>query len=104
MKKPLIVVVACMSVSAHGAIHPPSRYTFAGDIQFAHFCQAILQDDLSLLRKSVKQQVGELATTRRGVLKRLVSKGGVTCDGSDLLEFSRQRDASQVYAYLKDEL
>lgn len=75
------------------------KYRFEGDVKYAAYCKAILNDDLSLLKRSIRREVGDLASNERSVVRILLSDYGVKCDGENLVEFSIQRDAPAVYAY-----
>ncbi|MBT0585480.1 DUF3718 domain-containing protein [Alteromonas oceanisediminis] len=73
---------------------------FVGDTQYAGFCQAIVQDDVIKLRKQASRKVGRLAGSQRGVLRAVTSEQGVTCNGKTLIEFSQDKQAEDVHAYL----
>jgi hypothetical protein len=73
---------------------------FSGDTQFSSFCNAVVQDDLRLLRSSAARNVGVVGTSQREVLRLVTADNGVTCNGISLIEFSKQRHANSVYQYL----
>ena len=100
MKSLLIttMLLASFTVSAHLGDEDKIRY--AGDLQYSGFCRAIVTDDVSLLKRSVGNKIGEVASNRRGVLAKLISDNGMKCNGKDLIKFSQQRGAKDVYAYL----
>ncbi|TDF34634.1 DUF3718 domain-containing protein [Alteromonadaceae bacterium M269] len=101
MKKLILLATlfcASYSVSAHTEIKPEVK--FSGDLDFSGFCQAVLEDDVRLLKRSIRSKVGLVATNKEGVLKRLVSQDGMQCNGADLMSFSIQRQASNIQAYL----
>lgn len=90
------------SITANAAINADNseqKYRFAGDLHYAKFCKAILTDDVSMFKSSVRQKMDELAANEKRVLRLLLSDHGVKCDGENLVEFSIQRDAPNVYAY-----
>ena len=94
----------CASASVGAAINAEKsedKYRFEGDVQYASFCKAILTDDLSMLKSSIRQKVGYIGSNERSVVRILLSDHGVKCDGENLVEFSIQRDAPNVYAYFK---
>ena len=106
--KNLIKVIAtvslCVSATAGAALNTDKSekdYLFKGDVEYATFCEAVLNDDLSLLKTSIRHQLGDVASSKRSALRILLSDNGVKCDGENLVEFSIQREASNVYAYLK---
>ncbi len=99
MKSLLLTTLLVVATTAHGSMKS-EQVRFAGDISYSGFCKAVIKDDLRLLKVSVVQKVGDLSSSRKGVLRKLLSESGMTCNGQDLVTFSKQRDAQQVYAYL----
>ena len=89
-----------ISVGVNAQMTRDEKIRYAGDLQYSGFCRAIVNDDVSLLKRSVGKKVGEVASTRRDVLEKLVSETGMKCNGKDLIKFSESRGAKEVYAYL----
>ena len=103
MKILMLTLMACVAVNAQAGLKADSEFRFIGDTHYSNFCKAVLMDDVSLLKRSLTQKVGELASSRRSVLRMILSESGMRCDGADLIEFSKQREATEVYAYLTDQ-
>lgn len=102
MKKLVLSVALLTSVSANAAMTSQTEkaYSFIGDKDYAGFCQAVVQNDVKMLKAKVARKVGEIAGSRKNVVKRLVAENGVTCNGASLVEFSKQYQADDVHAYL----
>lgn len=97
--KTLAVALSIAAVTSP-ALAADKEYRFIGDTQFAGFCKAVANDDVRALRVNVSRNVGRIAATEREVLRLLTAEDGVTCNGSGLVEFSVQRDASAVREFL----
>ena len=98
------ILSMCASASVGAAINAEKledKYRFEGDVQYASFCKAILTNDVSLLKRSIRREVGDIGSNEKSVVRILLSDHGVKCDGENLVEFSIQRDAPNVYAYFK---
>jgi hypothetical protein len=100
MKKVLIATLALAAFTASAHMKPEQAYRFAGDQEYAAFCKAVVSDDVKMLKRKISAKVGLLAASRKEVLRKLLSSDGMKCNGSDLLEFSKQREASEVLSYL----
>lgn len=87
--------------AAHGEV-TADNVKFIGDTEFSGFCNAVIKDDLRLLRSAASRNVGLIGSSRREVLRAVSSGEGVTCNGVTLLEFSESRDATRVYNFLKN--
>ncbi|GAB3013561.1 hypothetical protein [Bowmanella dokdonensis] len=101
----LLVMTTLSSTGAMASVgqqEEQSRYVFSGDLAFADFCKSALRDDVSLLRRTVFQQVGRLAPSENGVYRSLFQPQSLTCAGQSLMEFSQSRKAESVYQYLKE--
>ena len=103
MKKVLLVTLALSTFAVNAHTESEQTYRFAGDQGYSKFCKAVLTDDLRMLKRSITQKVGLLASSRKDVLQKLLSINGMKCNGIDLIEFSEQRKASEVNAYLTNE-
>jgi hypothetical protein len=104
MKKLIFGVFALSAFTAHAGMKSAANYKFAGEIAYADFCKAVVTDDLSLLKRSIRSKVGEVAHSSKDVLRKLVAVDGMKCNNTDLLEFSKQREAKDVQAYLSEVL
>lgn len=99
-----LLFVTIMSVAGSTAASMKSDpFKYAGDTEYSGFCKAIVEDDLSLLKRNIIQKVGTVSGSRKGVLRKLLSETGMTCNGLDLIQFSMQRESSEVFAYLSAE-
>jgi hypothetical protein len=104
MKKVLLVTLALSAFTASAHMKSEDDYRFAGDQDYSGFCKAVVTDDVTMLKRGVTDKVGLVAGSRKDVLRKLLSIDGMTCNGIDLLEFSKQREASKVHAYLTDKI
>lgn len=75
---------------------------YAGDMEYSNFCEAVVKDDVDMLKQGIRNKIGRVASSSKGVLKKLISDDGMSCNGVDLVAFSKQRNASQVSKYLSD--
>lgn len=100
MKKIIAILLCGLAANASAKMLEGERFIFKGDLEYSGFCKAIVNNNLSLLKRTMSRKVDELGTSRKAVLSKLVSDGGMTCNGVDLIEFSRNREADEVYAYL----
>jgi hypothetical protein len=100
MKKVLLVTLALSAFTASAHMKSEDAYRFAGDQEYSKFCKAVVTDDVKMLKRSVTDKVGLVAGSRKDVLQKLLSIDGMKCNGIDLIEFSKQRQASEVHAYL----
>lgn len=102
MKKLAIAVLlsSVVSVSANASIKQQPEVKYVGDMQFASFCKAVVNDDVSLFKMTLNRFVGELGSSRKSVLKRVTEEQSVQCAGKDLLDFTQQRNASSINSYL----
>lgn len=103
MKLTVLVLSALSAFAANAHLNKEPNYQFAGDRDYAGFCKAIVTNDVNLLKRSVRNKVGLVAPSSQDVLRILISENGIKCNGIDMIEFSRQREANEVYAYLTNE-
>ncbi|NCP65079.1 MAG: DUF3718 domain-containing protein [Paraglaciecola sp.] len=104
MKIYLATLLAMSAFAAHAHMESTLSYKFKGDQAYSNFCKAVLTDDVDLLKRSIRSKVGDVATSRKEVLRKLISTDGMTCNDISLVEFSKQREAKEVYAYLTEAL
>jgi hypothetical protein len=102
MKKLILasVLASAVSMSANASMESTTSYKFTGDTEFAGFCKAVLNDNVSLFKRSVRGFVGPLGVTRQDVLKRILKDESVSCAGQGIVEFTKQRDAKQVAEFI----
>jgi hypothetical protein len=77
-----------------------SKYSFIGDTQYAGFCKAALTNDVKLFKRTVRAQIGSLASNYRGVLELVLDENNVQCSGLGLSEFSKKRNATKVVEFI----
>ena len=102
MKKLLVSVVvatASLSFNADAALNNAKNVKFVGDTDFASFCQAAVNDDLSLFKRSVAQQVGVFTSSKQRTLGLVLEN--VSCNGKSIEEFSETRQATTVIDFIK---
>ena len=99
----LLSTAFTLSLCVNAKTSSDEKIRYAGDLQYSGFCRAIVKDDVSLLKRSVGNKIGQVASTRRDVLEKLISENGMKCNGKDLIKFSQLRGAKQVYAYLTEQ-
>ncbi|MFT5675828.1 MAG: hypothetical protein ACI808_001760 [Paraglaciecola sp.] len=104
MKKILMVILATSAFAANAHMKSDDTYRFAGDREYSSFCEAVMINDLGMLKRSIRSKVGLVASNRKDVLRKLLSVDGMKCNGVGLIKFSKQREASEVYAYLSEEV
>ncbi|MDF2180108.1 DUF3718 domain-containing protein [Aliiglaciecola sp. CAU 1673] len=95
----LTVLCAAISTMTFASEEKPIQYI--GDLSFADFCQAVVEDDVLLLRRALSRMVGNIGLTESHVLKRIVAEPSVECNGLNLIEFSKKRGATDVYAFIQ---
>lgn len=99
MKTLLMTALALSAFAANAHIESAAKYKFSGDISYASFCRAVVTDDVELLKRSIRHKVGTLASSSHDVLRKVVAEDGIKCNNTDIVEFSKQRQAKQVYAF-----
>lgn len=99
-KQLAIVGLTLLAFNISAAMKPAENFRFAGDLGFANFCQAVVTDDLSLLKRSIRSKVGDIAASPKEVLRKLISDEGMKCNDTNLIDFSKQREAQDIHAFL----
>ncbi|WP_026375004.1 hypothetical protein [Aestuariibacter salexigens] len=99
MKKYSCLVAALLSFNIMAETSIDTDVKYVGDLEYARFCKAIVTNDMRLLKTSLSRKVGVLAPTRDDVLHVLLDKK-MTCNGADLIEFSKRRNATDILAYI----
>lgn len=101
MKKLIALSMALCALNASAKLaSTDTQVKYAGDLAYSNFCEAVVKDDVNMLKRSVRSKIGEVATSSRSVLKKLIAADGMSCNGVDLISFSQQRKASAVFEYL----
>ena len=104
MKKIFVGILALSAFTATAHMKSEDGYRFAGDREYSTLCKAVVTNDVDMLKRGVNREVGNLASNRKGVLRKLLSVDGIKCNGIDLIEFAKQREASEVHAYLSEKV
>lgn len=73
---------------------------YTGDMKYAGFCKAVVENSVDGLRLVANRSVGDVAASRRGVIRAVTADNGVTCNGKSLIEFSIEKNAGDVHAFL----
>ena len=100
MKLLSLLLLGSLSLPAIADSKREDKYRYAGDMQYAGFCKAIVLNDLGLFKRNLKNKMADKSMTKKALLRKLTAKDGITCNGSDLVNFSMQREASEVYAFI----
>lgn len=79
-----------------------TRVTFVGDKRFAGFCKAAINDSVDLFNRALRRQVGYIAGTREEALSIVVDGTKVSCGGKSIEEFSKERGAEKLVAFLNN--
>lgn len=101
MKKLIVLSVALCALNANAALKSKSKVTYKGDVEYSSFCEAVVADDVALMKKSLRNQIGVVAGTQKRVKNKLMSDEGVKCNGTGLKAFSKERAAKQVSEFLQ---
>ncbi|MFT6777581.1 MAG: hypothetical protein ACJAV1_001500 [Paraglaciecola sp.] len=102
MKKLIALSMVLCAMNASAKLSSPANVKYAGDLDYKKFCEAVVKDDVNMFKRSVRKKIGVLANNNQSVLKHLTAQDGMECNGVDLMSFSQQRKASNVYKYLSD--
>lgn len=102
MKKLAIALLLSGSTvfAASASIKQETTVKYVGDMQYASFCKAVVNDDLDLFKVTLSRFVGELGTSRKSVLKRVTAQNSVQCAGHDLVEFTEKRNATKIDSFI----
>ncbi|WJG11112.1 hypothetical protein [Aliiglaciecola sp. LCG003] len=101
MKKLIAILLMCACAQVNAGLKESLEYRFEGDVFYAGYCQAVLEDNVKLMESKIRSHVGKVASTPKAVTKAILAHNGITCDGMDLVTFSKQRHATEIYAYLR---
>ncbi|MBD3584715.1 DUF3718 domain-containing protein [Salinimonas sp. HHU 13199] len=100
LNKKLLATSALLVLSHTATAGNETVVRYKGDTSFSGFCKAVVKDDVRILRSSIQRSVGNVAASDREVIRRITAKDGLTCNGSNLIEFSEKRNAKQVKSFL----
>lgn len=79
-----------------------SKYKFVGDKNFRNFCKSAVTNNVSLFKRAVSSQIGNLGFSRKEVMEKVLDADNVTCDGESLGQFFQSREATKVMSYIAD--
>ena len=103
MKKLIALSMAFCALNASAKLDSSDENVkYSGDLAYSNFCEAVVKDDVNMLKRGVRNKIGVVASTSQRVLKKLIAEDGMACNGIDLVSFSEQRKASKVYNYLSN--
>lgn len=102
MKRLIALTLALCAVNASAKLGSTKDIKYAGDLAYKTFCEAVVKDDVAMLKRSIRSKVGVVAGSDDAVLELLTAVDGMACNGVDLMAFSKQRRATQVAKYLSN--
>jgi hypothetical protein len=102
MKKLIAVSILFASLNSSAKMGSTENIKYAGDLDYKNFCEAVVKDDLNMLKINVYSKVGIVSSNHIIVLDKLLGSEGMQCNGLDLVAFSKQRGASKILTYLSN--
>ena len=103
MKKLIALSMAFCALNANAKLgSADEKVKYTGDLGYSNFCEAVVKDDVEMLKRSVRSKIGSVASSSQRVLKKLIADNGMTCNGIDLVAFSEIRKASEVSKFLSN--
>ena len=102
MKKLVAAILATASIAANAHESVDTTLVFKGDLSYASFCRAAAEDNVRLMRNSFKNKIGVVAGSKRDTMKILLDSNNLSCNGVGIVEFSKQREAKNVVAFLEE--
>lgn len=102
MKKVILATLfsAAVSFTATASNAPAKNVKFVGDTHYATFCKAVINNDVKLFKIALNRFVGELGTSQKRVLSRVLANNSVTCAGQDLVNFAQSRNATAIDSFI----
>ncbi|WJG10071.1 hypothetical protein [Aliiglaciecola sp. LCG003] len=102
MKKLAIATLfaSTLSFAASAATVSTENVKYTGDMEFASFCKAVVNNDIQLFKVSLNRFIGELGSSRKRVLDRVLEADTITCSGKNLVEFTQERNATQIDTFI----
>jgi hypothetical protein len=79
-----------------------SKYKFVGDKNFKNFCKSAVTNNVSLFKRAISSQIGNLGFSNKEVMDKVLQADNVTCAGESLGEFFQSREASNVMSYIAE--
>ncbi|MCC2617328.1 hypothetical protein LJ739_13830 [Aestuariibacter halophilus] len=103
MKKvmlPTAMLALGLTLSVQASVQD-NNIKYVGDTHYAGFCKAVVTDNVVLFKRAINRFVGTLGGSQKDVLQRVLENNSVTCAGEGLKDFSNQRNAMQVAAFIE---
>lgn len=101
MKKLAIASLLLGASVAHAHESHDKDIKFVGDLDYQNFCKAVTEDNVRMLRSSFSSKIGIVAGNQRETYRKLMSGENLSCNGMNILDFSKSRKANDVIAYLE---
>jgi hypothetical protein len=79
-----------------------SKYKFVGDTNFKNFCKSAVTNNVSLFKRAVSSQIGNLGFSQKQVMDKVLQADNVTCSGESLGDFFESREATNVMSYIAE--
>ena len=102
MKTIFILSIMLCTLQAEAKMSLTGKVKYSGDLDYSAFCDAVVNDDVNILKHSVSRKVGVIASSKKEVIQKLMATDGMTCNGLDLITFAEQRNATEVYKYFSN--
>ncbi|MEO9944306.1 MAG: hypothetical protein ABJH28_17270 [Paraglaciecola sp.] len=103
MKKIIALSLVFAALGANAKMGSDEKVKYVGDLNYQDLCEAVVKDDVAMLERSLTSRIGVIAGSSKRVLKRLTAANGMRCNGVDLVSFSKEREATNVYSFLSNE-
>lgn len=101
MKKLTLASMLLLVSAANAHESHDQNIKFVGDHSYKNFCKAVTEDNVRLLRSSFASKIGVVAGNKRETFRVLLNGDNLSCNGKSILEFSKERNAGDVVAYLE---
>ena len=69
--------MAFFALNASAKLGSLDKVKYAGDLEYKNFCEAVVKDDVNMLKRSVRNKVGLVASSSQAVLKKLTASNGI---------------------------
>jgi hypothetical protein len=79
-----------------------SKYKFVGDKNFKNFCKSAVTNNVSLFKRAISSQIGNLGFSNKEVMDKVLQADNVTCAGESVGKFFQSREASNVMSYIAE--
>ena len=106
MKKLILATALSLSVSysSTAEILNDKLSIYIGDNDYLMLCQSVVENDSNLFENSLNDLVGELESSKKRVLRRVLADNRVSCAGKGIEEFISARKATAIVKFLKKEV